>query len=141
MVDVDKAVIARLKKGGKQFEIKVDCDKALEFKEGKNVSFEDILATNEIYFDVKKGEKASTGDFQDIFQTEDVILELNRILKIWRFENYQTRKNCRLKDYERFGRWATSPERDADGLDYIFYDGPDNIIAFWDSKTRVLFAK
>ena len=38
MVDVDKAVIARLKKGGKQFEIKVDCDKALEFKEGKNVS-------------------------------------------------------------------------------------------------------
>jgi hypothetical protein len=76
-----------------------------------------------------------------VFQTEDVILELNRILKIWRFENYQTRKNCRLKDYERFGRWATSPERDADGLDYIFYDGPDNIIAFWDSKTRVLFAK
>ncbi|MBT5042996.1 ribosome assembly factor SBDS [Candidatus Woesearchaeota archaeon] len=81
MVDVDKAVIARLKKGGKHFEIKVDCDKALEFKEGKNVSFEDILATTEIYFDVKKGEKASTSDFQEVFQTEDVNEVITKILK------------------------------------------------------------
>ena len=58
MVDVDKAVIARLKKEGKNFEILVDCDKALLFKEGKG-SLDDVLATEEIYEDVKKGMRAS----------------------------------------------------------------------------------
>lgn len=34
MVDVDKAVISRLKKSGKDFEVLVDPIKALEFKKG-----------------------------------------------------------------------------------------------------------
>ena len=35
MVDVDKSVIARYKTQGKNFEILVDCDKALAYREGK----------------------------------------------------------------------------------------------------------
>ena len=35
MVNVDKAVIARLKTHGSNFEILVDCDNAIAFKGGK----------------------------------------------------------------------------------------------------------
>jgi ribosome maturation protein SDO1 len=69
MVDVDKAVVAKLKKGEHHFEILVDCEKALEFRKGKDVSLDDVLATNDIFKDVKKGEKAS--DLIKFFSTED----------------------------------------------------------------------
>lgn len=71
MVDVDRAVIARLKKEGNVFEILVDCDKALEYRGGKNVSLNDVVATDDIFKDVKKGEKASENVLKSIFKTED----------------------------------------------------------------------
>ena len=71
MVDVDKAVIAKIKKEGKEFEILVDCDKALELRKGKSVGIDDILAVDDIYKDVKKGEKASEHDLKKIFGTDD----------------------------------------------------------------------
>jgi len=81
MVDIDRAVIARLKKEGRHFEILVDCDSALELKKGKNVSLSDVLATEEIYFDVKKGEKASSADIKAAFDTEDVHVVAAKIIK------------------------------------------------------------
>ena len=39
MVSIDKAVVARLKRNGKNFQILVDCEKALEFRKGKNISY------------------------------------------------------------------------------------------------------
>ena len=81
MVDIDRAVIARLKKEGRHFEILVDCDGALELKKGKNVSLSDVLATEEIYFDVKKGEKASSADIKAAFDTEDVHVVAAKIIK------------------------------------------------------------
>ena len=71
MVSVDKAVIARLKKEGKEFEILVDCDKALQLKKGKSVAMDDVIATDEIYRDVRKAEKASEKDLINIFKTTD----------------------------------------------------------------------
>ena len=54
MVDVDKAVIARIKKEGHTFEILVDCDKALEFKKGKSMGIDEVVATDDIFTDVKR---------------------------------------------------------------------------------------
>ena len=71
MISVDKAVIARLKKSGKSFEILVDCDKALEMKEGKSVGFDDVVATDMIFKDVKKGDKASEHELKNIFGSDD----------------------------------------------------------------------
>lgn len=70
MVNVDEAVIARLKKNGKDFEILVDCEKALEFKKGKGV-IDDVVAVDSIFKDVKKGENAKEHDLQEIFNTTD----------------------------------------------------------------------
>ncbi len=71
MVNVDKAVIARFKKDGKEFEILVDCDKALELRSGKSISMDDIIATDDIYRDVRKAEKAREKDLKDVFNTTD----------------------------------------------------------------------
>lgn len=68
MVDIDKAVIARLRKKGKDFEIYVDCDKAIEYRAGK-AKLEEALATSDIYSDVKQDMKASEEDMLDAFGT------------------------------------------------------------------------
>ena len=70
MVDVDKAVVAKIRKGENHFEILVDCEGALDFRRGKEVSLDDVLATEDIFKDIKKGEKAS--DLKKFFGTEDV---------------------------------------------------------------------
>jgi len=69
MIDVDKAVVAKLNIGGNNFEILVDCENALKLKKGENIFLEDVLATNDIFKDVKKGEHAS--NLAKFFNTED----------------------------------------------------------------------
>ncbi|HLC37458.1 MAG TPA: ribosome assembly factor SBDS, partial [Candidatus Nanoarchaeia archaeon] len=81
MVDVDKAVIARLKTSGKKFEILVDCDKAIELKQGKNVNLNDVLATDAIFTDVKKGNKAPEKELEDSFGTSDALEISEEIIK------------------------------------------------------------
>ncbi|MEA3379172.1 MAG: ribosome assembly factor SBDS [Nanoarchaeota archaeon] len=69
MINVNEAVIARYSKHGKTFEILVDCDKALDFKEGKNVPLEEVLATTSIFSDVKQDEKPTNDDLNHVFGT------------------------------------------------------------------------
>ncbi len=80
MVDVDKAVVARLKIKGKNFEVLVDCDKAMDFRNGIG-KIDDVLATTEIFKDVKIGERASEKDLEDIFGTNDAYKIAERIVK------------------------------------------------------------
>ena len=81
MVSIDKAVVAKLKKNGKHFEILVDCEKALEFRKGKNVSLYDILASDIIYKDSRKGETVSEKDMIEVFKTKDSSEVAKLILK------------------------------------------------------------
>ncbi|GAG35091.1 unnamed protein product, partial [marine sediment metagenome] len=70
MTSIDEAVIARLKIKGQSFEILVDCDKAIEFRAGK-CSLDDALVTDDIFKNVKQGEKAPENEMEKIFKTED----------------------------------------------------------------------
>lgn len=70
MVDIDKAIIARLNKQGREFEILIDCEKAVEFREGR-CSLDEVLATDAIYSDVKKGKHAPVNDLKAAFDTTD----------------------------------------------------------------------
>ena len=79
MANLKDSVIAKLKKNGKTFEILVDCEKALLFKSGKNVSIEEVLFTEEIFYDAKKGTKASEHELMKLFGTEDK-LEVSKII-------------------------------------------------------------
>jgi ribosome maturation protein SDO1 len=72
MVNVEKAVVAKLKKGGSNFEVLVDCDLAVELKEGKDIEMSDVLAVEEIFSDSKKGLKASENQVKQLFNTDNV---------------------------------------------------------------------
>jgi ribosome maturation protein SDO1 len=79
MVNIDEAVTAKITKQGIKFEILVDCDKAMQFREGKLKDINEALATNEIFKDVKKGLLASEHELQNIFKTtnpEDISKEI-----------------------------------------------------------------
>ena len=81
MISVEKAVIARLKRKNLNFEILVDPIKAFEFKNGKNINIEEILAVNEIFRDAKKGNRASAEELKDVFGTTNVFEIAKEIIK------------------------------------------------------------
>jgi len=81
VVSIDKAVIARLQHSGKKFEILIDPYKALEFKRGKKVNMDKILAYPAIYRDARSTEVVSESDLQKVFGTTDVFKIAERIIK------------------------------------------------------------
>ncbi|MFH0836551.1 MAG: ribosome assembly factor SBDS [Candidatus Aenigmatarchaeota archaeon] len=72
MVTVDKAIIARIDRSGKHFEILVDSEMAYAMKEGKVVSIGKMSATDQVFSDAKKGMKTSGGDLDVGFGTQDI---------------------------------------------------------------------
>ncbi len=72
MVSLEKAVVAKLRKGGMDFEILVDPYLARDLKEGKEVNFDDLLAVEEVFRNARKGERAPNEELQKVFGTTDV---------------------------------------------------------------------
>jgi len=72
MISLEKAVIARLTKAGLKFEIWVDPEKAMELKTGKEIPLEDLIASEEIYEDIKKSLKASSVNINKAFGTNEI---------------------------------------------------------------------
>ncbi|MFH1455649.1 MAG: ribosome assembly factor SBDS [archaeon] len=97
MVDIDKAIIARYKHDGKEFEILVDCDKALELREGKEINIEDVLATRDIYSDTRAAKHASENDIREVFETNDPLKVAEIIIKKGEIQLTAEHKR-RLKD-------------------------------------------
>ena len=81
MVNVDKAVIARLKTHGSNFEILVDCDNAIAFKGGKIDDIKEVLADQKVFSDSKKGLVASETQMTQIFSTSDPLEVANEIIR------------------------------------------------------------
>ena len=81
MVTLEDSVIARLEYYGERFEILVDPDLASEFKRGKDIPLEEILAVEEIFKDVKKGDKASEESMNKAFSSTDPLEVAALILK------------------------------------------------------------
>ena len=81
MVNVDQAIIARLKTQGHNFEILADCSNALALREGKNMDMHDVLAAMQIFSDAHKGLVASETAMKQIFGTNDVNEIATQIIK------------------------------------------------------------
>lgn len=81
MVTVEEAIIAKIDKDGKHFEVLVDPHIAYDLKEGKSISLSRMLAANIIFTDARKGDKASTADVQAAFETLDVEKIAEHIVK------------------------------------------------------------
>lgn len=74
-------VVARLSIKGKKFEVLVDAEKAFMYKEDRKVPLSEVIVSDYIYKDVKKGLKASPEELEQIFGTTDIDKILERILK------------------------------------------------------------
>ncbi len=74
MVSLDDAVIARLDREGERFEILVDPDLALSFRDDdeKSPDVSEILAVEDIFLDAHKGDRAPSDLLMKIFKTNDV---------------------------------------------------------------------
>jgi ribosome maturation protein SDO1 len=74
-------VIAKIELGGQRFEILVDPDLAFRFKSGERVNFDDLLVSDTIYKDARKGLKASPESIRKAFGTEDIKKIADTILR------------------------------------------------------------
>ncbi|MDD5087134.1 MAG: ribosome assembly factor SBDS [Candidatus Nanoarchaeia archaeon] len=63
--------LAKLKKGGENFEVSIDSDKAIEFRQGKDIPIEEVIKSENIFSDAKKGLLASENMMQELFNTTD----------------------------------------------------------------------
>ncbi|MBN2421194.1 ribosome assembly factor SBDS [Candidatus Woesearchaeota archaeon] len=85
MIPIDKAVVARVTKNNKHFEILVDPDSALNAKEqlksGKDADLFNTLAVEDIFTDSKKGIRASKKEIQEIFGTDNLAEAAKIILR------------------------------------------------------------
>jgi ribosome maturation protein SDO1 len=79
MVSVEDAVIARLNKNNRRFEILVDCEKAVALRKGDAVDMRDVLASDMIFKDARKGEVAA--GLKETFKTEDTHAIAKEIIK------------------------------------------------------------
>jgi ribosome maturation protein SDO1 len=109
--------IARLKKNGQTFEINIDPDLAILFKEGKNIDIKDILKSEDIFFDVKKGELASETIMQNVFGTQDSLEVAKIILKQGEIQltaehRKKVREQKRNKIIQTIHRNAINPRTD-----------------------------
>ena len=73
--------IARIKKGGKHFEIAIDSDAAIAFKENRINEIRDVLKSEHIFTNSKKGELASEKELVQLFQTADPLEVASMIIK------------------------------------------------------------
>jgi ribosome maturation protein SDO1 len=67
----EKITIARYKKSNKTFEIAINPEEAVDFREGKEVDIEDVIRSNDVFEDASKGLLASDEDLKEIFGTID----------------------------------------------------------------------
>lgn len=115
MINLDDAVIARLKKGGHNFEILVDPDLAYDYKSGEKPDLTDVLASEFVFKDSGKAEKASDEVMQETFQTLDhaqvakIILEKGEV-QLTSEKKKQMLENRRKQVVSIIARNALNPQ-------------------------------
>ncbi len=91
-------VTARIKVKGKNYEIKVNLDEALKFREGKG----DIISAldcNAVFYDVDKGNVASNSDLKDAFGTTELYEIVKKII-----QKGEVQKTQEFRDAEKEAR-------------------------------------
>lgn len=81
MVTLEDSVIARLEYYGERFEILVDPNLASDYKRGRDIKLEEILAVEEVFKDARKGDKASEEAMKKAFDSTDPIEAAAVIIK------------------------------------------------------------
>ena len=82
MVSLDNAVLARLEKGGKRYEVLVDPALVDAFKnDPTSIDINDFLAMDEVFHDARGGERPTEEAIESVFQTQDIAVIASIILE------------------------------------------------------------
>jgi len=73
--------IARFKKGGNTYEIAIDADEALAYRDGTHSDLQKVIQSSDIFADAQRGQLAPDATFKNIFGTEDTTQIAEHILK------------------------------------------------------------
>jgi len=80
-VDLGDAVLARLEKQGARFEIIVDPRLAWRYKHGEPVELREVLRSEVIFEDARRGRKAPEDKLREVFGTTDELEIASQIIK------------------------------------------------------------
>jgi ribosome maturation protein SDO1 len=81
MVSLDDAVLARLEKGGKRYEVLVDPSLVEAFREDPSaVDINDFLAMDEVFHDARAGERPTEDAIESTFHSQDIAVITTIIL-------------------------------------------------------------
>jgi len=82
MVSLDDAVLARMEKGGKRYEVLVDPSMVDAFKENPDgIDINDFLAMDEVFHDARGGERPTAEAIEKTFETQDIVSITSIILE------------------------------------------------------------
>ena len=82
MVSLDDAVLARMEKGGKRYEVLVDPTMVDAFKQSPaSVEINDFLAMDEVFHDARGGERLTEEAIEKTFGTQDIVAITSIILE------------------------------------------------------------
>jgi ribosome maturation protein SDO1 len=81
MVTLEEAVTARLKTHGVVFEVLVDPEGALSFRQGDEVDVEKILAVEDVFENASRGDRSPEEDLIKAFETTNVVTIAAKIIK------------------------------------------------------------
>lgn len=82
MVSLDDAVLARMERGGKRYEILVDPDLVDDWKSNpENVELGDLLAIEDVFHDAKDGERPTAEAIDNTFGSQDLLVITKMILE------------------------------------------------------------
>lgn len=118
MVKVDDAVIARWETQGSRFEVLVDPLAVQMIKDGKEVDLADKLALDQVYKDVKKGDKVSEEHLERTFHTHDLVTIARLIIQkgevqVTTEQRHQLQETKRKQIVATIARNAMNPQTGA----------------------------
>ncbi len=73
--------VAKMKKGGENFEVVIDPDAVIEYKKGKVEDIRNVLKYEKVFYDAKKGLEASHDHMKTVFETDDPLKVAKTILE------------------------------------------------------------
>jgi ribosome maturation protein SDO1 len=81
MIPLEKAVVARLESHGEKFELLVDPDLAVRYRQGEKIDLEDMVAALSIFENSSRGTRSSEEALTKVFATTDFAAAADRIIR------------------------------------------------------------
>lgn len=97
MVKLDDSIIARLEHGGHKFEVLIDPNAVDRIKEGK-IDIENDIASDQVFKDAKKGEKAGEELLEEVFKSDNIALIVTEIVKKGQIQLTTEQKHKMVED-------------------------------------------